>query len=113
MHMLLRGLKLIFKFIVAIAALFGLMLCIYMGWAWWEMKQLKSFCSEVREGVPISSLPPLAEKYGFSPRWVKSGIAETGKKNQIIFVPAASTFGEIACAIRYDESGVISANINP
>lgn len=111
--MLLRGLKLILKFIVAIAALFGLMFCIYFGWAWWEMKQLKSFCSEVREGVPISSLPPLAEKYGFSPRWVKSGITETGKKNQITFVPAASTFGEIACAIRYDESGVISANIGP
>lgn len=110
---LLRALKSFGKFLAALVLVWVAMFGIYLAWMTWEVKHLRAFCHEVPVGAPMASLRPLAEKYGINPRWVVEGIEETGQENRTVFVPAASTMGEVACAIHFGDHGVLSATIEP
>lgn len=105
----LRFIRCIIQIVLALAALF----IIFVTWNWWEIRQIERFFGEIHKGTAFSSLPNLAEKYGFQRHWVEHGIEEQVGGSWITFVPASSTMGEVACAIRYDKSGVISASIDP
>ena len=75
---ILQGLKVVGKILVGILVLWAMGFCLYVTWSWWENKQLQSFCGEVHPGDSASSLPRLAEKYGFNSRWVEAdGIQES------------------------------------
>ncbi len=101
----------IMKGIAQIIFVFMVIFVIYLGFAWWEIRQLNFFCAEVRAGVDISTLSALAEKYGFNRRWVERGVHENDSEYWVMFVPAASSMGEMVCAIRYKETAVVSAKI--
>ncbi len=95
------------QLIVAWVAVFSL----YVGWMWWEGRQLKSLCAEANEGVAVSALPALAEKYGFGRRWVEHGIHEKNGVGWVAYVPSSATMGEVACAIHYNETKVLRARV--
>ena len=103
-------LKIMVSFAQIIAAIIVIFI-IYGLWAWWENRQLKALCTEVHTGTLVSALPELAEKYGFSRRWVEHGIKAENGQDQITFIPASSTMGEVVCAIRYHDDVVISAKM--
>ena len=92
---------------VALAAVFY----IYLGWWWWEGRQLQSLCAEANEGAPVASLPELVEKYGFSRSWVKHGLPERDGRTWVVYVPSSATMGDVTCAIHYNETKVVSARM--
>jgi len=95
------------QLVVAVVAVFG----IYLGWMWWEGRQLQSLCAEANEGVPVAALPALAEKYGFDRRWVEHGIRDKDGLGGVTYVPSSSTMGDVVCAIHFNESRVLSARM--
>jgi hypothetical protein len=103
-----RTIKAFGQVVGVLALLFGLV----AGWAWWDMHQLRAFCREVRPGVPVSRLPEIAEDHGIERRWVdRHGIADEKAGDWFLPVPAASTMGEVVCAIHHDKTVVRSAAI--
>lgn len=99
------------KTVAAVLCVFAAMFCLYLGWSWWELRHLKQFCAEIPPGTPVSALPTIADKYSFSRRYVEKGIRDGD--GWVTFVPAASTFGEIACEIRFNGKQVTSAKMDP
>lgn len=95
------------QLIVALVAVFS----VYLGWMWWESRQLASLCAEANEGVAVSALPALAEKYGFARHWVEHGIREGKGSGWVTYVPSSSTIGEVACAIHYNDMRVLWARV--
>ena len=93
--------------VVALIAVFS----VYLGWMWWDSRQLKSLCAEANEGVAVSALPALAEKYGFARRWVEHGTRERNGAGWVTYVPSSATIGEVACVIHYDDTKVLSARV--
>lgn len=95
------------QLIVALVAVFS----VYLGWMWWEGRQLKALCAEANEGVAVSALPALAEKYGFARHWVTHGIRDGNGPGWVAYVPSSSTIGEVACAIHYNDTTVLWARV--
>jgi hypothetical protein len=98
----------VFKVIVAIVIIFGA----YLVWMVFDTSAVKDFCADVHPGSQFSSLPELAKKHGVNTRFLSHGIPASDGPGFITFVPAASTYGEGVCAIRYNEGVVISAAIS-
>lgn len=88
--------------ILCLAALAG----IYSGWVWWDLKQLRGFCGEVKNGAGIDILPALADNHGIDRRWIDRRV--TLKHGSAIIVPAASTMGDVRCTIHHDGKAVLS-----
>ncbi len=95
------------QLIVALVAVFS----VYLGWMWWEGRQLNALCAEANEGVAVSALPALAEKYGFARHWVAHGILDRNGPGWVMYVPSSSTIGEFACAIHYNDTRVLWAKV--
>ena len=110
-HPLRRFLSYIFvssgQLVVAVVAV----LSVYFGWMWWEGRQLRALCAEANEGVAVSALPALADKYGFARRWVGHEIRDRNGVGWVVYVPSISTSGEFKCAIHYDETRVLWARV--
>lgn len=102
----------IIRSITQIALSIFILFCVYLGWSWWEMSRLNAFCEAVHVGAQFSSLPSLAEKYGFDRRWVQHGIRDGESDSWVVYVPASSSMGEVACTIRYNQVGIISSKID-
>lgn len=102
-HILLSSAQLV----VALICVFSF----YLGWILWEGRQLKSLCAEANEGVAVSALPALAEKYGFARHWVEHGIRDANGSGRVTYVPSSSTMGEFACAIHYNDTRVLWAKV--
>lgn len=86
-------------------------LSVYSGWIWWEGRQLHALCAEANEGIAVSALPALADKYGFARRWVTHGIRDRSGAGWVVYVPSSSTIGEFRCAIHYNDTRVLWARV--
>ena len=110
-----RGLRRMFTHVLLSSAqLVVALICVfsfYLGWMFWEGRQLKSLCAEANEGVAVSDLPALAEKYGFARHWVEHGIRDRNGPGWVTYVPSASTIGEFACGIHYNDTRVMWAKM--
>jgi len=95
------------QLIVALVAVFS----VYLGWMWWEGRQLKSLCAEANEGIAVSALPALAEKYGFARHWIERGIRDGNDPSWVTYIPSTSTIGEVACEIHYNATRVLRARV--
>ena len=83
---------------------------VYLVWYWWDMRQLRAFCEDVRAGTPVSQLPQIAGRHGISRRWLKGNGAFNEKANQwSYYVPSTASAGANVCAIRHNKVTVISA----
>ncbi|MGV8991268.1 MAG: hypothetical protein ACOH1Q_07675 [Thiobacillus sp.] len=107
---ILLGIRKIAKLIATLVAILAFLFALYLGWFRWETRSLKALCSEVQLGMPVSSLPQLAEKYGFSQTLrLENGVPDENN-NHVAFVATSSSVGEIVCVIHYDQqSNVVSA----
>lgn len=85
---------------------------IYLAYYWWDMRRLQAFCDEVKVGTPVSSLITIADQHGVDKHWLQGkGVIDESQNEGTFYVPAASTIGEVACAIRHNRLTVISAQI--
>ena len=103
--------KIVFKALRIVAALV-LPFFIYVGWMYWDTHKVNSFCKDVASGVSLDKLPKLAEDHGINKRWINEGIFSEKGRYWVFFVPAASTFGDVACAIHHNKVNVISAQMD-
>ena len=58
----------ILKGVKWLAIFYGACLLLYFPYAWCEWRQIDGFCSEIKPGMEMAALPPLAERYGFNRR---------------------------------------------
>ena len=97
--------------IAQLVALFALLLGIYAGWEWWQVRQLTAFCGQALPGTAVSALPALAESFGFNGHWIERGVREKNGPGFVTFLPASSTMGDVVCAIHYNEVAVVHAEV--
>lgn len=100
----------ILKIVLAIFGAFTFLVFIYMALAWWEVRQLRTFCQELKPGMSVSLVPTIAEKYGFSFDSIK-GISIDNINNRFKSIPAILTLGEISRHIYHDNVYVKSTEI--
>jgi len=99
------------KLIKAIGFLLAAFL-IYLAYYWWDMRQLKSFCDDVKAGTPVSELRQIAEQHGINLRWINGdGILNQDKTEWSYYVPSTASAGANVCAIHHNKSTVISSVI--
>lgn len=85
---------------------------IYLAYYWWDMRRLHAFCEDVRVGTPVSSLITIADQHGVDKHWLEGkGAFDESHNEGVFYVPAASTIGEVACAIHHNKLKVTSAEI--
>lgn len=103
------SLRTVARIALRIAIFFIAFLLVYLAWYWWDMRQLRAFCEEVRVGTPVSQLPQIADRYGINRKWLKSNGVFNEKTNQWSFyVPSTASVGANVCAIRHNKETVIS-----
>ena len=85
---------------------------IYIAWMRWDIHQVASFCADVKPGATLASLAQIADEQGIHRHWVNAGIFDEVQKDWVFYVPVASTFGEIACAVHHDKSVVVSTRMD-
>jgi hypothetical protein len=103
----------ILKTVANLIIFFILAIVFYGAWSRWDVGNLKTFCSEIKPGDPLSGLPELAKSYHLNSRWItKGGVFNKSSNTWINYLPAESTMGEIACAIEHDNVVVISSKYN-
>ena len=89
----------------------ALLFAIYGGWALWETHTLETFCGTVHAGDSTSKLRTLLEDAGYGSDRVDRALKIPDPPGYVVFLPAASTFGEETCAIYFNHSEVTSAGI--
>lgn len=105
--------KRILKTVAALIIFFMLTIAFYGVWLRWDTKNLKAFCSAIKPGDPLASLPELAKSYHLNSRWITKGAAFNKNSNTWFnYLPAESTMGEVACSIEHDKTVVISSKYN-
>ena len=97
--------------VVSVGALFAVTMVVFLGWSWWELRQLRAFCSESVAGTSVSALGELAQKHGISRGWVDRGLQAKSNGPPAIYVPTAPSIGTVVCAIRHDGTVVTSASV--
>lgn len=94
--------------IARIAKALVLLLLLGAAWIWWDVHRLRAFCDEVHAGLPLSTLAEVAQRHSVAPRWVaRQGVFDAQSKDWVMFVPAASTMGDVVCAIHHDRAVVV------
>lgn len=89
-----------------------LLLLLGTAWIWWDVHSLRTFCDEVRPGLPLAALAGVAQRHGVAPRWVgRQGVFDAQSKDWVLFVPATSTMGDVVCAIHHDKAVVVGAKL--
>ena len=106
-----KPLRRLFVALARVTALFAVLVVAYPAWAWWNVRQLQTFCTAVPRGTPVSALIGLAEQHGYARHWVESGLKPKADGTHVIYVPSASTFGDVVCAIQHDGTVVTSASV--
>lgn len=94
---------------IGIAKLLAVIVFIFAGYLAWlglEGSQVRSFCSAVRPGAPVSSLQQIASSHGINQRYLRGT-----EEKEFLFVPVAATIGEEGCAIKHDGKVVLSAHM--
>lgn len=91
---------------IAFVLCFVVFTAVYSGWVWWDLRQLRSFCSEIKIGTGMENLPVLAERHGINSRWIDRRVRL--KDGVATIVPAASTMGDVRCVIHHDEKTILS-----
>jgi len=85
---------------------------IYLAYYWWDMRRLRAFCDDVKVGTPVSSLITIADQHGVEKHWLEGkGVFDETRNEGVLYVPAASTIGEVACALHHNGLTVTSAKI--
>lgn len=85
---------------------------LYLVYYWWDMRQLRLFCDDVKAGTPIIRLSQIAEHHGINSKWIKGDGAYNEKENYWSFyVPSAASVGSNVCAIKHNKVTVISSVI--
>ncbi len=96
---------------IAFVLCFVVFMAVYSGWVWWDLRQLRGFCGEVKVGTHVETLPALAQRHGINSRWINRHVKlENGVAT---IVPAASTMGDVRCVIHHDEKTVLSIEQPP
>lgn len=93
-----------------VAALFVLLFCLALVWAWWQVRQLHAYCAAAVPGTSVLALSELTEKHGFT------SAAERASRDkpidfQVFLVPSYTALGFFTCVIRHDGAVVTSASV--
>ena len=100
--------KALMKIIVWVLLVFGL----YLSYYWWDMQRLRAFCDEIKPGTAVADLPRIADKHGFSPKWVRlESFTNASSIPTTDYVPSPASVGANVCAIRHNKEVVISTEI--
>jgi hypothetical protein len=91
---------------IAFVLCFVVFIAFYSGWVWWDLRQLRAFCAEVKIGARMETLPALADRHGINRRWIDRRVQQNDGVATI--VPATSTMGDVRCVIHSDEKTVLS-----
>lgn len=93
-----------------LCVLMVLLVWIFGGWLWWDMRRVRAFCDEVKPGTLVASLPEIASRHGVDSKWFKSpGVYDEKAGDWFLPIPAPSTMGDMICAIHHDQTLVKSA----
>ncbi len=103
-----KALKELFKNIVGIFVIFGA----FGLWTWWEVRNVRGFCDEVKPGTLVITLSAIAEAHHLNARRVRSSIFDNEKKSWFMFLPAAPTFGDVTCEIEHNKTVVLSSRMS-
>lgn len=96
----------LFRASIALMLCFVVFIAVYSGWVWWDIRQLRGFCGEIKIGTGMEILPVLADRHGINSRWINRRVKLTDGVATI--VPATSTMGDVRCVIHHDEKTVLS-----
>ena len=93
-----------------VGAFFVILFCLSLVWSWWEVRQLHAYCAAAVPGTPVSAVPELTEKHGFTSAAER---ATRGKPDdlQLLLVPSYTALGFFTCVIRHDGAVITSANV--
>lgn len=98
--------------LLKIAGTLGLFFVLYLGYYWWDMRNLRAFCDEVKTDMPVTALPQLAEHHNLNSRYVTGdGVFREEKRFWSYYVPSNASVGSNVCANRHDKVKVISAEL--
>ena len=103
-----KFLKELLKFILVIFILFAS----FGIWSWWDVRSVHGFCNAVKPGTLVISLSAIAETHHQNTSWLRSSVFDKEKGTWITFVPAKSTFGDVACKIEHDKIVVLSSGLD-
>jgi hypothetical protein len=85
-------------------------LAIYLAWLWWDMRQLRVFCGEVKAGMPLAEFLQVADRHGIDRRWLKGdGMFDKSSGLWYFYVPSTASVGSNVCAIGHNKVSVVSA----
>ena len=83
----------------------------YIAYSYWEIHQISSLCGDIHAGTQFSILPKLAKHRGVDTRWVTGGIYDKDRQSWFTYIPVGTTFGDIGCAVYYNNGVVVSAHM--
>jgi hypothetical protein len=106
-----KRLRRLFVAFLGVGAFFAIVFGLSLVWSWREVRQLHAYCAAAVPGTPLSALPELTEKHGFTSAAER---AARGKPDdfQVFLVPSYTVSGFFTCVIRHDGAVVISASID-
>ena len=88
-------------------------------WAWTNTKDLQAFCSELKPGMSLSVLSPLAENYHLDTARLARGLArrlavQRGQQEVLfLYLPVQSISGIATCRIDFNKTEVLSSSFSP
>lgn len=89
-----------------------IMFVAYFVWLRLELNSLEELCTDIQPGDRITALVGVVEEHGFNRKWVQhEHLKDPRGSGYILFIPAASTLGEITCTVRYNDEVVLSAAV--
>lgn len=100
------------KLFLGIVLFFVALMALYLMWLWWDMRQLRAFCDDVRPGMPVRELVQVADRHGIQTHWLK-GEGAADKENGLwyFYVPSTASVGSNVCAISHNRETVVSATV--
>lgn len=100
------------RFLIKPLGVLGWLFVLYAVWYWWDMRQLRQFCEEIRPGTPVGQLAQIAGRHGIDTRRLKGdGAAGQDGRHWTFYIPSTASVGSNVCAISHDKATVISATI--
>lgn len=94
------------KVIGITAAIFIALIAVSSGFMWWIHHETKNLCDRITPGMPYKEMETLLTQSGLM---VVRGNKEESPGLWRIYVPDASSVGELACEIEHDRIKVISS----
>ena len=78
------------------------------GFVSWDIHRVRQICAVLTPGSPVADIRRVVTRYGLEQYLLgDDGVFHEKTKTWIIFVPAGTTLGDVACAIEHDRKVVV------